>query len=51
MKNKRLLFVTTRLFWPTDSGRKLRLYYYCKGIHENIIVIFAVRSVAEDMIT
>lgn len=34
MKNKRLLFVTTRLFWPTDSGRKLSLYYYCKGIHE-----------------
>ena len=34
MKNKRLLFVTTRLFWPIDSGRKLSLYYYCKGIHE-----------------
>lgn len=34
MKNKRLFFVTTRLFWPTDSGRKLSLYYYCKGIHE-----------------
>lgn len=34
MKNKRLLFITTRLFWPTDSGRKLSLYYYCKGIHE-----------------
>lgn len=34
MKNKKLLFITTRLFWPTDSGRKLSLYYYCKGIHE-----------------
>lgn len=34
MKNKKLLFVTTRLFWPTDSGRKLSLYYYCKGLHE-----------------
>lgn len=34
MSNKKLLFVTTRLFWPTDSGRKLSLYYYCKGIHE-----------------
>lgn len=32
--NKKLLFITTRLFWPTDSGRKLSLYYYCKGIHE-----------------
>lgn len=34
MTNKKLLFITTRLFWPTDSGRKLSLYYYCKGIHE-----------------
>lgn len=32
--NKKLLFITTRLFWPTDSGRKLSLYYYCKGLHE-----------------
>lgn len=32
--SKKLLFVTTRLFWPTDSGRKLSLYYYCKGLHE-----------------
>jgi glycosyltransferase involved in cell wall biosynthesis len=31
---KKILFVTTRLFWPTDSGRKLSLYYYCKGLHE-----------------
>lgn len=31
---KKLLFVTTRLFWPTDSGRKVSLYYYCKGLHE-----------------
>lgn len=31
---KKLLFITTRLFWPTDSGRKVSLYYYCKGLHE-----------------
>lgn len=31
---KKLLFITTRLFWPTDSGRKLSLYYYCKGLHD-----------------
>lgn len=31
---KRLLFITTRLFWPTDSGRKVSLYYYCKGLSE-----------------
>lgn len=34
MKKKKMLFITTRLFWPTDSGRKLSLYYYCKGIYE-----------------
>lgn len=31
---KKLLFITTRLFWPTNSGRKVSLYYYCKGLHE-----------------
>lgn len=31
---KKLLFVTTRLFWPTDSGHKVLLYNYCKGLHE-----------------
>lgn len=34
MKNKRLLFITTRRFWPTDSGRKLSLYHYCRGLHD-----------------
>ena len=29
---KRLLFITTRLFWPADSGRKVVLYHYCKGL-------------------
>ena len=31
---KKLLFITTRLFWPIDSGRKVSLYYYCEGLHE-----------------
>ncbi|MBQ8885439.1 MAG: glycosyltransferase [Clostridia bacterium] len=31
---KKLLLVATRLFWPTDSGRKVSLYHYCKGLHE-----------------
>lgn len=34
MENKRLLFITTRRFWPTDSGRKLSLYHYCRGLHD-----------------
>jgi len=31
---KKLLFITTRVFWPTDSGRKYSLYHYCRGLHE-----------------
>lgn len=31
---KKLLFLTTRIFWPTDSGRKVSLYHYCKGLHD-----------------
>lgn len=34
MESKRLLFITTRIFWPATSGRKVSLYYYCKGLHE-----------------
>lgn len=33
---KRLLFVTTRLFWPADSGRKVVLWNYCKGLSEQL---------------
>lgn len=29
-----MLFITTRRFWPTDSGRKLSLYHYCRGLHD-----------------
>lgn len=32
--NKKLLFITTRIFYPTNSGRKLSLYHYCRGLHE-----------------
>ena len=31
---KRLLFVTTRLPWPANSGRRTSLYHYCRGLHE-----------------
>lgn len=34
MEHKKLLFVTTRLFWPTDEGHKVLLYNYCKGLNE-----------------
>ena len=28
----RILFVTSRLPWPTDSGRKVSLWHYCRGL-------------------
>ena len=31
---KKLLFITTRIPWPVDSGRKQSLYHYCRGLHE-----------------
>lgn len=31
---KKLLFITTRLFFTTNSGRKLSLYHYCRGLYE-----------------
>lgn len=34
MDKKKIIYITTRIFWPTDSGRKVALYYYCKGLHE-----------------
>lgn len=32
MKQKKLLFVTSRLPWPPNSGRKVSLYHYCRGL-------------------
>lgn len=34
--SKKLVFITTRLFWPADSGRKVSLFHYCKGLHEQL---------------
>lgn len=34
MQRKKLLFITTRLFWPTDEGHKVLLFNYCKGLSE-----------------
>lgn len=31
---KNLLFITARLPWPVDGGRKMSLNYYCRGLHE-----------------
>lgn len=34
MANKSVLIIATRLFWPTDSGKKLSLYHCCKALHD-----------------
>lgn len=31
---KKLLFFTTRLFWPTDEGHKVLLHNYCRGLYD-----------------
>lgn len=31
---KKLLFVATRQFWPTSTGKEITLFYNCKGLHE-----------------
>lgn len=46
--NKRILYVTTRLFWPPDSGRKVTLYHYCEGMHEQYGYEVHVFSFLED---
>ena len=33
---KRALLISTRIFWPADDGRKVVLYNYCKGLHEQL---------------
>lgn len=34
-KRKRLLLVSTRIFWPADVGHKILLYNYCKGLYDH----------------
>ena len=33
-RNKKLLFVTTRQFWPPSSGKEVALFHNCKGLNE-----------------
>ncbi len=33
-KRKRLLIVSTRIFWPADVGHKILLYNYCRGLYD-----------------
>ncbi len=31
---KKLLYLTSRVFWPTKSGHEVHIYNYCKALHE-----------------
>lgn len=31
---KKICVISTRVFWPTNSGHKVVLYNYCKGLYE-----------------
>ncbi|MBC2397112.1 glycosyltransferase [Clostridium tetanomorphum] len=50
MSKKKVLFITTRLIYPTNSGRKVVLYNYCKGlseIHDCDVYLFSFLEVGE----
>lgn len=34
MENKRLLLISTRVFWPPMSGHEVEIYHYCRGLHD-----------------
>ena len=31
---KKLLYITSRVFWPTKSGHEVHIYNYCKALNE-----------------
>ncbi len=33
---KKALYISTRIFWPADDGRKVVLHHYCKGLREQL---------------
>lgn len=47
-KEKTVLFITTRLPFPTTSGRKTSLYYYCKILSEKLGYRLIVASFEEE---
>ncbi len=46
----KVLFITTRLFFHRDSGRKVSLYNYCKGMHERLGAEVYVYSFLQDSV-
>lgn len=33
-KEKRLLYISNRVFWPPMGGHEVELYHYCQGLHD-----------------
>lgn len=34
MKEKQLLYISNRIFWPPMGGHEVEVYHYCRGLHE-----------------
>lgn len=34
MKEKKLLYISNRVFWPPMGGHEVEMYHYCRGLHE-----------------
>lgn len=50
MKQKKLLYISNRLFWPPMGGHEVEMYHYCKGLHEQFnydIDVYAFTSLKE----
>ena len=49
---KKLLYITSRVFWPTKSGHEVHIYNYCRALSERYgyivdIYIFEERRTVE----
>ena len=34
MKEKKLLYISNRVFWPPMGGHEVEMFHYCRGLHE-----------------
>lgn len=34
MKDKKLLYISNRVFWPPMDGHEVEMFHYCRGLHE-----------------
>lgn len=52
---KKLLYLTSRVFWPTKSGHEVHIYNYCKALSEKYgycvdVYIFEDKNIVEEAI-